>query len=391
VTLGRTTFTVEQPVQIDANGVGDTIAYKVLDQADFMQTIHEAVLEQELYEDNALDLADQAVSGGLDSLQGSAVQGIDNYVHLTVGLYKEDAQLVELEPGAPPVLLPVIVDGQEIATRFQVVQADEKIVGGRAGDSYEFVQTEFTDDLGQVLEEQDFGQDLILERGRRGDDANRDKMEFADEVTATGLSILDLLDDVPGLGLELSRTEIGSEGAGRSLEVTYSGDKLNPVDVGVYKQYYEYSDSFRVEDLQLLDGEGNIAQYDLGVVDSDGNLSTSDGRDAVLLGRSGTEDVFTIVKGSAADQLIEIILDDFESQLDSVAIDGFGDIVVGGTATPLELGATVSVDTTNGPDHRVQMDSGTTDDTSDDVLLDFYFTATVPTVEEFDVVTTTTA
>ena len=230
-----------------------------------------------------------------------------------------------------------------------------------------------------------------MERGRRGDDANRDKMEFADEVTATGLSILDLLDDVPGLGLELSRTQIGSEGAGRSLDVTYTGEKLNDVDVGVYKQYYEYSDSFRVEDLQLLDGEGNIAQYDLGVVDSDGNLSTSDGRDAVLLGRSGTEDVFTIVKGSGVEQLLEIILDDFESQLDSVAIDGFGDIVVGGTATPLELGETVSVDTTNGPVHRVQMDSGTTDDTSDDVLLDFYFTATVPTVEEFDVMTTTTA
>jgi hypothetical protein len=38
------------------------------------------------------------------------------------------------------------------------------------------------------------------------------------------------------------------------------------------------------------------------------------------------------------------------------------------------------------------MDSGTTDDTSDDVLLDFYFTATIPTEDEFEVtaVTTTT-
>ena len=136
----------------------------------------------------------------------------------------------------------------------------------------------------------------------------------------------------------------------------------------MYKQYYEYSD---------------------------GNLSTSDGRDAVLLGRENTSDVFTIVKGSAADQLIEIILDDFESQLDSVAIEGFGSIVTAPAdlVTPEALNETVSVDVTNGPDHRVQMDSGTTDDTSDDVLLDFYFTATIPTVDEFEVtaVSTTTA
>ena len=134
----------------------------------------------------------------------------------------------------------------------------------------------------------------------------------------------------------------------------------------MYKQYYEYSD---------------------------GNLSTSDGRDAVLLGRENTSDIFTIIKGSAADQLIEIIMDDFESQRDSIAIDGFGSVVTNPIelVTPDALGETVSVDVTHGPDHRVQMDSGTTGDTSDDVLLDFYFTATVPTVEEFDVMTTTTA
>ena len=230
--------------------------------------------------------------------------------------------------------------------------------------------------------------------------------EYSDQAVSnagTGLSIQDLL-----VGdLTLLRDEIGSEGSGRSLLVDYfvaavdeNGNAihdpnaaLNETHLGIYKQYYEYSDSFRVEDLQLVDGTGNVTQYDLGVVDSDGNLSTSDGRDAVLLGRENTSDIFTIIKGSAADQLIEIILDDFEAQRDSIAIDGFGSVVTNPIelVTPDALGETVSVDVTNGPDHRVQMDSGTTGDTSDDVLLDFYFTATVPTVEEFDVVTTTTA
>jgi hypothetical protein len=324
-----------------------------------------------------------------------------------VGLYAEDAQLVELDPGAPPILLPVIVNGQEVATRFQASAEDEKIVGGRSGDSYEFVPSAFIDDAtDEPLADQSFGSDLILERGRRGDMTQRDTLEFAEYTdqavsnAGTGLSIQDLL-----VGdLTLLRDEIGTEGSGRSLLVDYfvdgDGDgshdadaALNETHLGIYKQYYEYSDSFRVEDLQLVDGTGNVTQYDLGVVDSDGNLSTSDGRDAVLLGRAGTDDVFTIVKGSAADQLIEIILDDFEAQRDSIVIEGFGSAVTAPAdlVTPEALSETVSVDVTNGPDHRVQMDSGTTDDTTDDVLLDFYFTATVPTVDEFEVVTTTTA
>jgi hypothetical protein len=249
--------------------------------------------------------------------------------------------------------------------------------------------------------DQSFGLDLILERGRRGDTSQRDKLEFAeyDDVdvsdAGTGLSVQDLLVGT----LSLGRDEIGSEGGGRSLLINYFSDAdndgehdadapLNETNVGVYKQYYEYTDAFRIEDLQLLDGAGNVAQYDLGVVDGDGNVSTADGRDAILVG-SDVADTFTIIKGTAAEQLIEIIMSDFNAIDDRVQIDDeFGAIVTdeANFVTPDE-GTSVISDA--GPDYRVQMDNNTVDDTTDDVLLDFYFTVTVPADAEFEATVST--
>ena len=301
-------------------------------------------------------------------------------MELVVGIYADDAQRVELQDGAPPILLPVIVNGQEVAARFQPVDADEKIVGGRAGDSYEFVGSTFIDDAtDQPLADQSFGTDLVIERGLRGDTTQRDTLEFAEYTdpgnteVGSGLSINDLL-----VGdLVLTRTEIGSEGAGRSLEVTYSGTELNHVDVGLYKQYYEYSDSFRVEDLQLLDGDAVgslVRQYDLGVTGADGNLSTTDGRDAVLVGRTGVVDTMTVTQGTSSETSIDIILDDFEVT-DKVDLTDFGDI------------ANAGADITFGADSvSVTMDLANADAT-DDVTLNFYFTGATPDETEFLVLT----
>ncbi|MEL0321607.1 MAG: calcium-binding protein, partial [Gammaproteobacteria bacterium] len=410
--LGTATFSTDQAYQIDdTTGIGSTLKTKVLALDDFLATIHEAVLQQAMVVDqtnedgtiveaygDALSLANV---GQPDSIS-SDLHLLSDSVTLMVGLYEEDAQLVELTPGAPPILLPVIVNGQEVATRFQVGNEDEKIVGGRSGDSYEFVPSAFIDDAtDEPVADQSFGLDLIVERGRRGDTSQRDKLEFAEYDDAdvsdagTGLSVHDLLAGT----LSLGRDEIGSEGGGRSLLINYFSDAdndgehdadapLNETNVGVYKQYYEYTDSFRVEDLQLLDGSGNVAQYDLGVVDGDGNVSTADGRDAILVG-SDVADTFTIIKGTAAEQLIEIIMSDFNAIDDRVQIDDeFGAIVTdeANFVTPDE-GTSVISDA--GPDYRVQMDNNTVDDTTDDVLLDFYFTVTVPADAEFEATVST--
>ena len=369
--LGRAMFTVANPVT-QTDGQGSTIEAKVLAQADFMQTIHEAVLDQMLYADDALAIAN--AGGGV----GSDRQSVNEYVYLTVGLYTQDANLVELPEGATEgVLVPFIINGQEVATRFQSSNADEVLVGGRSGDSYEFVPSEFTDSLGDPLpaEDQKLGEDMVVERGIRGadvsDDANRDKIEFADEVSNTGLSINDFMDYDQGLGegLSLSRTQIGREGDHRSLEITYVGDKLNDVDVGLYKQYYEYNDAFRVEDIQLLGfDEATVVRYDLGVTDTSGNLSTSGGRDAILIGRDGQADVFTIHGEGVSGVELDIILADMELLSDSVDITDFGFVVDAVDYSAATAESKVSV----------TMNNGTVENTADDVTLNFYFTDTAP-------------
>ena len=375
--LGRATFSTDTAYTIDADGVGSTLKTKVLEWDDgtdsFLDSIAQAVLDHAEFNDHALSIT-AGTQGGTD---GFTTETVD----LVVGIYADDAQRVELQDGAPPILLPVIVNGQEVAARFQPVDADEKIVGGRAGDSYEFVSSTFIDDAtDQPLADQSFGTDLVIERGLRGDTTQRDKLEFAEYTdpgnteVGSGLSINDLL-----VGdLLLTRTEIGSEGAGRSLEVTYSGTELNHVDVGLYKQYYEYNDSFRVEDLQLLDGDAVdslVRQYDLGVTDTDGNLSTTDGRDAVLVGRTGVVDTMTVTQGTSSETSIDIILDDFEVT-DKLDLSDFGDI------------ANAGADITFGADSvSVTMDLANAVP-EDDVTLNFYFTGATPVDEtEFLILT----
>jgi hypothetical protein len=146
----------------------------------------------------------------------------------------------------------------------------------------------------------------------------------------------------------------------------------------LYKQYYEYSDSFRVEDLQLLDGDAVdslVRQYDLGVTGADGNLSTTDGRDAVLVGRTGVADTMTVTQGTSSETSIDIILDDFEVT-DKVDLSDFGDIANAGADI------TFSADSVS-----VTMDLANADAT-DDVTLNFYFTGATPVDEtEFLVLT----
>jgi hypothetical protein len=98
----------------------------------------------------------------------------------------------------------------------------------------------------------------------------------------------------------------------------------------VYKQYNDYSTSFRVENLTLYndDGAGSYTEvsYDLGTVTATGLETTS--TDAILVGRSGIADEM-VVKFNAGEagleKILDIVLADVTGE-DTVSIEGYGNV-----------------------------------------------------------------
>lgn len=332
LTLGLANFTTAK-AYVTTNGVGSTLKAATLQFGDHLDQLVNSVDQRIM---DTLLAAENPAAMAEGELGGSGLDGLDD-VELVLGIYESDAQLVEaLNTDVDPVLVPILVNNVEIATRFQAMHQDEIFAGGREGDQYEFVQSLFFEGDGVTERtDQSFGNDLILERGIRGDDSVRDVLELAEFTTGqqgSGVSVTELLvGEDPNL--RLHRIEAGEEGAHRSLQLEYDGAEINDVSTTVYKQYYEYSDAFRVEDLQLLDigGTGLVKQFDLGAADVDGNLLTSGGRDSILVGRNGKNDVFQIDDtGVNADDSFAAYFVDWEIG-DSIDLFAFDGVTVGDT------------------------------------------------------------
>jgi len=330
LTLGLANFTTAE-AYVTTNGIGSTLKATALQFSDHLHQLFNSVDQRIM---DTLFAAENPAAMVEGELGGLELDGLDE-VELALGIYESDAQLVEARnTDVDPVLIPILVNNVEIATRFQAMHQNEVFAGGRAGDQYEFVQSLFFESDGVTEKlDQSFGNDLILERGIRGDGSVRDVLELAEFTSGqqgSGVSVTELLvGEVPSL--RLHRTESGEEGAHRSLELEYDGGAINNVSTTVYKQYYEYSDAFRVEDLQLLDigDTGLVKQFDLGTTDADGNLLTSGGRDSILVGRSGSADVFRVDNtGVNADDSFAAYFVDWEVG-DSVDLSAFVDVTAG--------------------------------------------------------------
>lgn len=344
--LGRVEFTTQQTLTASES----IRAVKLAQSFDFMSQFSESIMDQMLSQDNPLAIAASGTgnSGNLNS----------DTVSLVFGLEKTDKYTVSPQPGEhPPVLMPVRIDGIEYATRFQLGNTDEQVIGSRSGDTYQFVPSAFIDENGETESNQTFGSDVIIERGRAVDsepqpvaqstgpgdsgptpvdfnNTGRDVISLANESTQTGVSIHDLL--VGDLNLE--RFQKGREGVGNSLKITYrdsdtsdsGGQTLNDVNLVVYKEYVAHDASFRVEDLQLLDLENEATRFDLGrsFKDATGQgMTTYDARDAILLGRNEAADTFKLINTTTGEpnQQFDVFLKDFNFANDKIEIQGYGD------------------------------------------------------------------
>ena len=350
---------------------------RIEDQQDFLAQVQQTVLDQMLYEEQAL-----GVAAGTGSQSEGAPKELDGTVSLFLSLYHEDKFAVK--GGNGDKVLKVLKDssGQELSTNFRPGQGDEAIVAGRKSDRVEISK------IVDVPVTTSFGRDTVVERG--GD---------ADAVVMP-LQLKDLLDSDD---LDLTRIQRGREGEGRSLEIKYHDStvdefSMNDVNLTIYKQFAEYDSSFRVEYLELVnDSADGYVQYHLGDATSSGDLTTSGNRDAILVGRTNVDDVMYIVADEtlrsemSLDHVLNVVVEDFDASHDRLAIQGYGtqtasDIDSDGTneasyskatITYLDDSDQVSVSRT---DHaKLTMDGDTTNNTE----IHVYFASGTPLTDDW--------
>jgi Ca2+-binding RTX toxin-like protein len=302
ITLGTLDVTLDPSTTLDTSK--ERLEYRIEDQEDFLASIKSTVLDQMLYNQSALD-----VSG----TQTDTSQMLDDTVNLFISLVREDKFAVPGGQGKPVLVALRDKDtGADLGTNFRPGKGNEVIAAGRADDKITIQQDP------EMSVADTYGRDTVVERG--GDN---------DQIIMP-LSLQDLLDTDD---LDLSRTQRGREGEGKTLRIEYSNedpDSINDVDLMVYKQYNDYSTSFRVENLTLYndDGAGSYTEvsYDLGTVTATGLETTS--TDAILVGRSGIADEM-VVKFNAGeagiDKILDIVLADVTGE-DTVSIEGYGDV-----------------------------------------------------------------
>jgi hypothetical protein len=302
------------------------------------------VLDQMLYTESALSVA---------GIQTDTSQMLDDTVNLFISLVREDKFAVPGGQGKP-VLVALRENGVDLGTNFRPGKGNEVITAGRASDKITIQRDE------EMSLTDTYGRDTVVERG--GD---------ADEIIMP-LIFQDILDNDD---LDLSRTQRGREGEGKTLRIEYADStpdetSINDVDLMVYKQYNDYSSSFRVENLTLYsdDGNGGYAQvqYDLGSVTATGLETTA--KDAILVGRETITDamVIKIAEGEAGiDTILDIVLADVTAE-DTVSIEGYGNV------TSVADGAETNTTT----DHQVvTTDTGYT--------INLYFTDYSPTNDDW--------
>jgi len=261
-------------------------------------------LDQMLYNESAL-----SVTG----TQTDTTQMLDDTVNLFISLVREDKFAVPGGQGKPVLVALRDGNGNDVGSNFRPGKGNEVIAAGRESDKITIQRDE------EMSLTDTYGRDTVIERG--GDN---------DQIIMP-LSFQDILDNDD---LDLSRTQRGREGEGKTLRIEYSdstptADSINDVDLMVYKQYNDYSSSFRVENLTLYNDDGNggyvETNYDLGTVTATG-LETSGGKDAYLVGRENVIDqmVIKLNEGEAGiDNILNIVLADVTAE-DKVLIEGDG-------------------------------------------------------------------
>lgn len=305
--LGQVKFGVASG---DAPGSDEVFKAVLLDAEDFTAGIEQAILDQIAYFSGDADLAEGAPTNlpGDDSI--SLFVGVERQYKYTVFGNNEGAA------EARPVLVAYEEGGVQIATKFRPGNADEVMLGSRASDTYALSSQVFVDPTtGEAATDQAFGRDTIVERDGEAD------------ILSMELSIEDLL-----VGdLTLTRMERGSEGDGRSLRVQYTDSttdvdnpaQLNSVDTIIYKQYVDYDSSFRVEGLEMVDPVDGYSVLSLGETRSPTELATSGDTDAVLVGRTGSADTFTVVGGSTDTSTdVDLYISGFEIG-DKIQFEGY--------------------------------------------------------------------
>jgi len=302
ITLGQVDVVLDSDTRLDA--ATERLEHRIEDQEDFLASIKSAVRDQMLYNESAL-----SVTG----TQTNTDQLLDGTVNLFISLVREDKFAVPGGQGKPVLVALRDGNGNDVGSNFRPGKGNEVIAAGRESDKITIQRDE------EMSLTDTYGRDTVIERG--GDN---------DQIIMP-LSFQDILDNDD---LDLSRTQRGREGEGKTLQIRYhdstqDADSINDVDLMVYKQYNDYSSSFRVENLTLYNDDGNggyvETNYDLGTVTATG-LETSGGKDAYLVGRENVIDqmVIKLNEGEAGiDNILNIVLADVTAE-DKVLIEGDG-------------------------------------------------------------------
>jgi hypothetical protein len=289
--------------------VGFDVSNRPADKPAFNAADH--VYKATLLEAEQVDL--QLTEALLDQIASYATEGIDmpgsDAITLFVGVERADKNAIFGD--GEPVLVAYRPDGIELATKFRPSSADEIMLGSRDSDVYAHSSQVFVDEAtGLASGPQDFGRDTVVERGGAND-------VISLEVTLNDLLVGDL---------QLGRTERGREGDDRSLNIQYKADAgtgdLNTVDMIVYKQFVDYDSSFRVEGLELVDPSGGYQTLSLGEAVSDSELSVEGSTDALLVGRKGQADTFT-VRDTGTGDAADLYMVGFEYGVDSIDFSAY--------------------------------------------------------------------
>ena len=288
--------------------VGFNVSNRPLDKPAFNEADH--VYKATLLQAEEVDK--QLTEALLDQIASYATDGVDlpstESITLFVGVERADKNAIFGD--GEPVLVAYQPEGVQIATKFRPSNADEVMLGSSDSDVYAHSAQVFINETsGTATGDQDFGRDTVVERGG------------ANDVISLEASLSDLL-----VGhLELGRMERGREGDDRSLNIRYNNDPsdsgdLNGVDLIVYKQFVDYDSTFRVEGLELVDPAGGYHTLSFGEAVSDSELEVDGATDAILVGRDGQADTFTVRDSGSG--TAELYMVGFEHGTDQLVFAG---------------------------------------------------------------------
>ena len=146
---------------------------------------------------------------------------------------------------------PVSVDAVEAAI-FVLGNADDKIISAAGGgDRFEFIPQSYSDSANNLLGDQSFGSDTIVDIARRDPVLS----QAEDIIYLKGVTNID--------EVIFSRTSIGREG-NVSLKIEtdiQAGENINNGEISIFKQFDVMTNRFAVETLQIADSDGLNSEY----------------------------------------------------------------------------------------------------------------------------------